>query len=213
MVPISFSRFDESLTLKIYQFFDGPPKSKRSAGRVAFKVFTQFGSTIFWGAAMAILYFPPLVVLYAFPGSYGLAAQVYIYIALHLFSGFVTVQLVVLPLKFFVKRKRPFEVFESVQNHDFRVNTRTKSFPSGHCVLWVLFNVLLYVLFQNVYIFYFFAATLPIIAISRVVLGVHFVSDVVFGVFIGVLVTLLTLLLLPYYFQLYHWIFSLVPAR
>ncbi len=209
---MSFSKWDDSWTLRLYHFFDGNAGSRKRALRYSFKIFSQFGSTLFWGLLMAFLYFPNLVVIYVFPQSYRILSQILIHIALHLFAGFFTVQFTVLPLKYLVRRKRPFQRFESIENFDFRLNTKTASFPSGHCVFWVLFGVLFYYIFENLSILLFFGFTLPIMALSRVVLGAHYISDVIFGIFFGLVVTLLTLILLPFYYDFYGWVFSLIPT-
>lgn len=89
-------------------------------------------------------------------------------------------------IRFFYHRPRPFL--------DLSVNqlltSNEWSFPSGHAAFFFAMSTAIYLYNKKWGIGFFAAATL--IAVSRVVAGVHYPSDIVGGAIIGVIVAYLT---------------------
>jgi undecaprenyl-diphosphatase len=90
--------------------------------------------------------------------------------------------LLYLVIKRFVARPRPYHCCPGIE-------ARTKSldefsFPSGHALHAVAFSIILDAYFPH--LAWVMWPTVVLIAASRVILGLHFVSDVLVGVAIGV---------------------------
>jgi undecaprenyl-diphosphatase len=81
-----------------------------------------------------------------------------------------------------IRRKRPFEILEGIQNGTEPIDQF--SFPSGHtAAAFIMVTLLCY--------FFPFAA-IPVciwaclIGLSRILLGMHYPTDVIAGMFLGV---------------------------
>lgn len=220
--------WDIKWTLRIYRWFHGPSTSARgNEGEVppgdakawratdsarpgmvkGLLAFSQLGSVVFWGFLILGLYLPGVIVVFLTPPSpvHARAVRVVV-VALTLYAGFLTAEFTVLPVKYLVKRPRPFQTLPGVQNRDFPLNTRTFSFPSGHCALWIVFGSLLAYACGSPPIIVLVLASLPLMALTRVALGAHYLADVLGGVACGAGVLGLTFLLLEYYFQFFYWV-------
>jgi lipid A 4'-phosphatase len=106
-----------------------------------------------------------------------------------LFSGIAVSGILVDLLKVVVGRPRPKLLFSS-GSYEFSwigLNADHWSFPSGHAATAAALATALWCLWPQPALFYVIGAAL--IAASRVVMGAHYLSDVVMGAFIGVLVT------------------------
>lgn len=91
---------------------------------------------------------------------------------------------ITLALQFLIRRKRPFEclLYES----KVKLFCKTPSFPSAHATIaFVIAGLMLHYAFAFFPLFLFSALW---ISLSRVAVGVHFVSDIVVGACIGLLV-------------------------
>ena len=89
-------------------------------------------------------------------------------------------------LKFVIGRDRPRFLFEDsgASFHPFRMNTGDSSFPSGHAqsiTSAMLALALIYPPLRPV-----FLVTAVLIAASRVIIGAHYISDVLGGVWLAV---------------------------
>jgi undecaprenyl-diphosphatase len=111
--------------------------------------------------------------------------------ALILGISVVITALLVLIIKFTVRRKRPEgnwgEIYRSTDPH---------SFPSGHAARSFMLAVLAIGLGPA-----WFAILLliwaPLVGLARVAMGVHYLSDVIVGAFLGILMGLVNLNLVP----------------
>jgi len=116
------------------------------------------------------------------------------------FFGIAGLAAVVLAVKMLVKRKRP----EGDWGEIYR-NTDPHSFPSGHAARAFLIAVLGTVLSPP-----WLAAVLwvwaPLVSLARVAMGVHYLSDVIAGAILGIIVALLGL---QFYQFLIDWFFGL----
>ncbi|WKZ37577.1 MAG: phosphatase PAP2 family protein [Anaerolineales bacterium] len=116
------------------------------------------------------------------------------------FFGMAGLAGVVLAVKFLVKRKRP----EGEWGRIYR-NTDPHSFPSGHAARAFLIAVIGTALAPP-----WLASLLwlwaPLVALARVAMGVHYLSDIVAGAVLGVIVALLGL---QFYQPMIDWFTSL----
>jgi undecaprenyl-diphosphatase len=142
-----------------------------------FRVISNLGNGKFWYALMVIL---PL-----FHGDYGIKA------ALHMGLTALVTLLVYKSVKGVTQRPRPGAVYEAIMQGTVALDEY--SFPSGHTMHAVAFSVIAVS---------WFPALLPLllgftvlIAISRVVLGLHYPTDVVLGALFGMLISQLSLLI------------------
>lgn len=99
-------------------------------------------------------------------------------------AGIVLTAVLVLAIKFLVRRQRPEGEWGAIYR-----STDPHSFPSGHAARAALIAVLAVLLGPP-----WFAALLlvwaPLVSLARVAMGVHFLSDVVAGMALGVVIAL-----------------------
>ena len=143
-----------------------------------FKVASRLGDGVFWYILMAIL---PLA-----QGMAGLAASIHM--------GLVSLACLVVYkwLKPRAMRRRPY-----LQDNQIHLGTAPLdyySFPSGHTMHAVAFTIAALAHFPGLaWVLVPFSA---LIALSRVILGLHYPSDVLIGAAIGALVTSVSLLII-----------------
>ena len=97
----------------------------------------------------------------------------------------------VLSIKFLIRRRRP----ESDWGEIYR-RTDPHSFPSGHATRAILLAVMAIGL-GPVWFAWVLAIWAPIVCIARVMLGVHYISDILAGIVLGGLLGLIMLQLVP----------------
>jgi len=122
--------------------------------------------------------------------------------AIILIFSLLVLAVFVLGLKFLIRRRRP----EGEWGQIYRA-TDPHSFPSGHAARAFLFLVLILGLGPTWlgWVMVFWA---PLISMARVMMGVHYVSDVSAGVIIGAFFGVSLLVLMPVY---QSWILLLIP--
>ena len=76
-----------------------------------------------------------------------------------------------------VKRKRPYKKYHNINNNDIIPTNRFYSFPSSH----VMSSVIISLLLSNYYKLPFFPILPMFVILSRVGLGVHYLSDCMFS--------------------------------
>jgi membrane-associated phospholipid phosphatase len=99
----------------------------------------------------------------------------------------------VLALKFLIRRRRP----EGEWGKIYRT-TDPHSFPSGHAARAFLFAVLAIGLGPS-WLAWIMIIWAPLVSMARVMMGVHYLSDVVAGVVIGIIFGIAILILIPLY--------------
>mgnify|MGYP005841422509 CR=1 FL=1 len=94
-------------------------------------------------------------------------------------------------LKFIFGRYRPYKMLsDSLYGFTFfSFDSAVTSFPSGHANLITALALSLSLVFPRLK--YVFLVVALLVMMSRVVVGVHFLSDVVFGAYVAGLITLL----------------------
>jgi len=119
--------------------------------------------------------------------------------AVVLFGGISVLAVIVMSLKFLIRRRRPEGEWGGIYR-----NTDPHSFPSGHAARAFLIAVFASGLGPA------WAAVLlwvwaPLVSLARVAMGVHYASDIVAGMLVGILVGLVGLEL---YAPLLAWVSS-----
>jgi len=101
-------------------------------------------------------------------------------------SGFFQSFLLYYIIKILIKRERPFKQIEEIERLD--KTGHGFSFPSGHCHHSTILMGLIWLSFYNHPWFIIVLLGYNIIVgLSRIILGVHFISDVIVGVLEGYL--------------------------
>ena len=107
------------------------------------------------------------------------------------FFGILGLAGVVLAIKFLVRRKRPEGEWGSIYR-----NTDPHSFPSGHAARAFLIAVVASAL-APLWLAAFLWVWAPLVALARVAMGVHYLSDVVAGAILGTIVAIIGLQFYP----------------
>lgn len=145
--------------------------------------FAHSGDSWFWGAA--------LILLWLFSNSFWRKWEVVEFVGISLLAALV------MAIKFLVRRRRPEGEWGGIYR-----NTDPHSFPSGHAARAFLIAVIGTALGPSwlAVVLWLWA---PLVALARVAMGVHYLSDVIAGAILGVLIALLGLQL---YETLFLWL-------
>jgi len=142
------------------------PEDKTWIKRIA-AFLAHSGDSWFWGLALVLLWFV---------GPRDWRPQIAL-----LFLGIFFTAVSVLILKFLIKRPRPEgewgQIYRSSDPH---------SFPSGHAARATMLTVLI-LLAGPFWLGLVMIAWALLVAISRIGLGVHFISDILAGTILGIL--------------------------
>lgn len=187
----SFSEYREKIEQWDRQAFLSLYRSDFSKRTKQFaKVFSFFGSLYFWGLVWLIWYI------------YGYFTKDYYLLVLFTGAFDQSVIIHVLIRYGIVRRNRPYIKLktEGVEQHDDFIRipylmseSEAKSFPSGHVTFFLLFGIVFAFYFNSWIIFLIFLVLDVVMAFSRLILGVHFPSDVIFGFVFASLYALLYL--------------------
>jgi undecaprenyl-diphosphatase len=101
--------------------------------------------------------------------------------------GLLLLHLSLTKIKHFFKKPRPFTNNQEIKNYDTSIVDEF-SFPSGHSTLSFL---IFFILYDNHRINKYFVIIPLLIAFSRIVLGVHYISDVIAGALLAKLISLI----------------------
>jgi len=160
---------------------------KPGALRVLAVVFAHSGDSWLWGPALIGLWY----VGDSFWKEWAVVQ----------FGGITVLAALVMSIKFIVRRRRPEGEWGSIYR-----NTDPHSFPSGHAARSFLIAVLATGLGPS-----WLAIVLwiwsPLVALARVAMGVHYVSDIVAGAVFGIVIALVGLQI---YEPLLMWVSSLI---
>jgi len=153
--------------------------------------FAHSGDSWFWGLAMVVLWFAADV--------FWKRWAVYELWWISLLAALV------MALKFIIRRRRPEGEWGAIYR-----NTDPHSFPSGHAARAFLIAALGGLLGPSELgiILWVWA---PLVALARVAMGVHYVSDIIAGALVGVLVTWLAWPVSPQVFSVINsWVVNLL---
>jgi undecaprenyl-diphosphatase len=190
--------WDDRAFLSLYKS-DFSKRTKQFA-----KIFSFLGSLYFWSIIIVVWFF------------YGFVTKDYDLLVLFV-SGFEQSLIIHVIIRYgIIKRNRPYIKLkkDGVKRHDLFLripylmsDSDEKSFPSGHVTFFFLFGIILAYYFNSWPIFFIFLSLDIIMGISRVILGVHFPTDVIFGFLFGFLYALLFLgWTYIYWVEFYFWI-------
>lgn len=136
--------------------------------------FAHSGDSWFWALALLLLWF------FADDPSWKKWAAV-------MAAGISILIVIVMSLKFLIRRRRPEGEWGGIYR-----NTDPHSFPSGHAARAFLIAALATGL-GPAWIGIVLWVWAPLVALARVAMGVHYLSDIVAGMFVGILAAILTL--------------------
>jgi undecaprenyl-diphosphatase len=117
--------------------------------------------------------------------------------ALVMFAGIAVLVVIVMSIKFIVRRRRPEGEWGGIYR-----NTDPHSFPSGHAARAFMIAVLAIGLGPG-WAGLLLTVWAPLVALARVAMGVHYVSDIVAGALLGIVVGLIGL---GFYQPLFAWL-------
>lgn len=200
----SLSEYLEKLEEWDHRAFLNIYKSEFSKRTKKFAIaFSFLGSLYFWGLIWLAWFF------------YGYITKDYYLIVLFT-SGFEQSIIIHSIVKYkIIRRNRPYIKLkkDGVKKHDDFIRipyimseSDKKSFPSGHVAFFLLFGSIFAFYFHSWIILIIFITLDIVIALSRLVLGVHFPIDVIFGFIFGLLYALLFLVTYIYWLEFYFWI-------
>lgn len=149
--------------------------------------FAHSGDSWFWGAALIILWF--------ISDSFWKEWEVVEFVGISLLAALV------MGIKFLVRRRRPEGEWGGIYR-----NTDPHSFPSGHAARAFLIAVIGSVL-GPAWLGIILWVWAPLVALARVAMGVHYVSDVVAGAALGVVFALIGLQI---YEPIFIWFTNLI---
>lgn len=135
--------------------------------------FAHSGDSWFWWAGLALLAW--------------LGGQFWRPWALTVLASIVALAVIVLVIKFSIRRRRP----EGEWGGFYR-STDPHSFPSGHAARAVLIAVLALGLGPG-WLAILLCIWAPLVALARVVMGVHYVSDILAGGIVGLVAGVIAL--------------------
>jgi len=163
---------------------------KPGALRAISVFFAHSGDSWFWGVALILLWWQG-------DSSWKEWAVVQL-------AGISVLAALVMGIKFTVRRRRPEGEWGGIYR-----NTDPHSFPSGHAARSFLIAVIA-AWFGPAWLAILLWTWAPLVALARVAMGVHYVSDIVAGALFGIVIALVGLQIYP---PLFNWLFDLFGFR
>ncbi len=139
--------------------------------------FAHSGDSWFWGLGLLLLWW--------FGNSFWKQW------AVTLFASIAVLAVTVLTIKLIVRRRRPEGEWGGIYR-----NTDPHSFPSGHAARAFLIAILAIGL-GPAWLAILLCIWAPLVSLARVAMGVHYVSDVIAGMVLGIIVGVIGLQLAP----------------
>jgi undecaprenyl-diphosphatase len=134
------------------------------------------GDSWFWGLGLLIVFL--------------LAEWPWKMLSLHFVGAIIVTAIIVMTIKLVVRRQRPEGEWGAIYR-----NTDPHSFPSGHAARAILLGTLA-VGMGPLWFAILLVIWAPLVALARVAMGVHYLSDVFAGGFLGLVIGLLWILVL-----------------
>jgi len=174
------------------------------------KIYSFFGSLYFWGLVYIIWFFYGYItkdyyLLVLFTGAFDQSILIHILIRYRL-----------------IRRNRPYIKLsnEGVQRLDkfiqipyLMTDSEHKSFPSGHVTFFLLFGIVFAYYFGSWILFFIIFGLDLVMGISRLILGVHFPTDIIFGFIFGFLYAFLYFgWTYVYWVEFYYWIGPIISS-
>ncbi|TXT61644.1 MAG: Undecaprenyl pyrophosphate phosphatase [Promethearchaeota archaeon] len=166
------------------------------------KIYSFFGNIYFWLGVWLVMIIGSFIskdyyLLFLFTGGFFQTMSIYLIIRYGIIS-----------------RNRPYITLKErgVKGHDEYIKEH-KSFPSGHVTFFIFFGCIFSFHFNDYFwlIFLTFLGLDIIMALTRLILGVHFPTDVIFGLVFGLLFAALYLgLTYPFWVDFYFWLGRIV---
>ena len=128
--------------------------------------FAHSGDSWFWGAGLLLLWY--------------FGSEFWKRWAFYELAFISLLVIVIMSLKFTIRRKRPAGEWGAIYR-----NTDPHSFPSGHAARAFLIATLAIILGPG-WLAMILLAWAPLVTFSRVLMGVHYLSDVIVGALIGI---------------------------
>ena len=151
------------------------PDNQAGLKRIA-ALFAHSGDSWFWGVALALLWFF---------GPIYWRSQIKL-----LFIGIFVTAVFVLVLKFIIQRPRPEGDWGQVYRR-----SDPHSFPSGHAARATMLTVIM-ILSGYFWIGLIMIVWTILVDISRIKLGVHYLSDIIVGTLIGSLIGIIVVIVI-----------------
>ncbi len=152
--------------------------------------FAHSGDSWFWGLG--------LIILWWFGDSFWKQWAIIELVGISVLAALV------MSLKFIIRRRRPEGEWGGIYR-----NTDPHSFPSGHAARAFMIAVVAIGL-GPAWIAFVLLIWAPLVALARVAMGVHYVSDVVAGFVVGILMGLIALQIQQPFLA---WLASFIPLR
>lgn len=165
------------------------------------KIYSFFGNALWWAVVGVFIFF-----LNYFMKDY--------YLFFLFFGGYCQSIILFLILRYgFINRRRPYRTLKEhgVEKSD-EIVRESRSFPSGHVTFFIFYGCLFSFYFESYFLLIIFVGLAILMALSRLILGMHFPSDVIVGLISGSIFALLYLgLTYPLWIELFYFLVNLFP--